>query len=140
MTLPRPSLTLSLLQAREAVMAFFRPVLNAHSLTEQQWRVIRILHQHGVLECHRLAELACILAPSMSGVLKRLERDGMVTRRKSFADRRKVFFELTEQGGQTFTELNGEMDVYYDRVLSRFGSEKTSLLISLLEQMRDIKP
>ncbi|MFP3560813.1 homoprotocatechuate degradation operon regulator HpaR, partial [Paraburkholderia sp. SIMBA_049] len=45
MTTPRPSLTLTLLQAREATMAFFRPALNAHDLTEQQWRVIRILRQ-----------------------------------------------------------------------------------------------
>jgi hypothetical protein len=30
---PRPSLTLTLLQAREAAMAFFRPLLNEHDLT-----------------------------------------------------------------------------------------------------------
>ncbi|MGB8973723.1 MAG: homoprotocatechuate degradation operon regulator HpaR, partial [Pseudomonas capeferrum] len=42
MTKTQPSLTLSLLQAREAAMAFFRPLLNEHDLTEQQWRVIRI--------------------------------------------------------------------------------------------------
>ena len=46
----RPSLTLTLLQAREAAMSFFRPLLNQHDLTEQQWRVIRILRQHGELE------------------------------------------------------------------------------------------
>ena len=59
MTLPRPSLTLTLLQAREATMAFFRPALNAHDLTEQQWRVIRILRQQGELESHQLADQAC---------------------------------------------------------------------------------
>ena len=98
MTTPRPSLTLTLLQAREATMAFFRPALNAHDLTEQQWRVIRILRQQGELESHQLAELACILKPSMSGVLKRLERDGVVARRKSPEDQRRVFITLTDKG------------------------------------------
>ena len=42
----RPSLTLALLQAREATMTYFRPALNEMGLTEQQWRVIRILYQY----------------------------------------------------------------------------------------------
>ncbi|MGH8356893.1 MAG: MarR family transcriptional regulator, partial [Pseudomonas sp.] len=75
---PRQSLTLTLLQAREAAMSFFRPSLNEHGLTEQQWRVIRILSQHDELEIYQLAELACILKPSLTGVLVRMEAAGMV--------------------------------------------------------------
>ena len=37
------SLPLQLLKAREAAMARFRPMLRSHGLTEQQWRVIRVL-------------------------------------------------------------------------------------------------
>lgn len=79
---PRPSLTLTLLQAREAAMGFFRPLLNEHGLTEQQWRIIRILWQRGEMESHQLAKQACILKPSMTGVLSRMERDGYVQRWK----------------------------------------------------------
>lgn len=70
MSTPRPSLTLTLLQAREAAMSFFRPSLNQHGLTEQQWRVIRILRQQGEMESYQLANQACILRPSMTGVLR----------------------------------------------------------------------
>ena len=76
-------LTLTLLQAREAAMSFFRPSLNQHGLTEQQWRVIRILRQQGEMESYQLANQACILRPSMTGVLARLERDGIVRRWKA---------------------------------------------------------
>lgn len=37
------SLTIALLQAREAAMAYFRPIVKRHNLTEQQWRIVRIL-------------------------------------------------------------------------------------------------
>jgi hypothetical protein len=37
------SLPMALLKAREAVMVRFRPSLRAHGLTEQQWRVLRIM-------------------------------------------------------------------------------------------------
>ncbi|MCO7568214.1 homoprotocatechuate degradation operon regulator HpaR [Pseudomonas sp. S 311-6] len=140
MTTPRPSLTLTLLQAREATMAFFRPSLNAHDLTEQQWRVIRILRQQGELESHQLAELACILKPSMSGVLKRLERDGIVTRRKSPEDQRRVFISLTVKGQQAFLAMSEEMGRNYEKILSQFGEEKLEQLMQLLDDMKKIKP
>lgn len=140
MTTPRPSLTLTLLQAREATMAFFRPALNAHDLTEQQWRVIRILRQQGELESHQLAELACILKPSMSGVLKRLERDGIVARRKSPEDQRRVFINLTVKGQQAFLAMSEEMGRNYDKILSQFGEEKLQQLMQLLDEMKKIKP
>ncbi|MNN12355.1 Transcriptional activatory protein BadR [compost metagenome] len=140
MTTPRPSLTLTLLQAREATMAFFRPALNAHELTEQQWRVIRILRQQGELESHQLAELACILKPSMSGVLKRLERDGIVARRKSSEDQRRVLINLTVKGQQVFLAMSEEMGRNYDRILSQFGEEQLQQLTRLLEEMKKIKP
>ncbi|MFP3368275.1 MULTISPECIES: homoprotocatechuate degradation operon regulator HpaR [unclassified Pseudomonas] len=140
MTTPRPSLTLTLLQAREATMAFFRPALNAHDLTEQQWRVIRILRQQGELESHQLAELACILKPSMSGVLKRLERDGIVARRKSPEDQRRVFISLTEAGQQAFLAMSEEMTHNYDKILAQFGEDKLQQLMQLLDEMKKIKP
>ena len=41
------NLPLLLLQARERVIAQFRPILKAHGLTEQQWRVLRALVDAG---------------------------------------------------------------------------------------------
>lgn len=140
MTTPQPSLTLTLLQAREATMAFFRPALNAHDLTEQQWRIIRILRQQGELESHQLADLACILKPSMSGVLKRLERDGIVGRRKSTEDQRRIFISLTVKGQQAFISMSEEMGRNYEKILSQFGAEKLQVLMQLLNEMKKIKP
>ncbi|MBK5007746.1 homoprotocatechuate degradation operon regulator HpaR [Pseudomonas sp. S32] len=140
MTTPRPSLTLTLLQAREAAMAFFRPALNAHDLTEQQWRVIRILRQQGELESHQLADLACILKPSMSGVLKRLERDGIVSRRKSSEDQRRVFISLTVKGQQAFMSMSEEMNRNYEKILRQFGADKLHALMQLLDEMKKISP
>ena len=37
------SLTIALLQAREAAMSYFRPIVKRHNLTGQQWRIVRIL-------------------------------------------------------------------------------------------------
>lgn len=140
MTKTQPSLTLSLLQAREAAMAFFRPLLNEHDLTEQQWRVIRILHQKGELESHQLARLACILKPSMTGVLGRLERDGLVCRRKAAEDKRKVFVTLTESGLDCFASMRVDMEANYRKIQAQFGEDKLQQLMALLNDLKRIAP
>ncbi|MFV3091103.1 homoprotocatechuate degradation operon regulator HpaR [Pseudomonas sp. GW6] len=137
---PCPSLTLTLLQAREAAMRFFRPQLNLHDLTEQQWRVIRILRQQGELENYQLARLACILKPSMSGVLARLERDGIVVRRKMVEDQRRVRVSLTEQGERYFASMSVEMEKNYRRIQEQMGEEKLGTLLELLRELRGVKP
>lgn len=136
----RPSLTLSLLQAREAAMAFFRPSLNEHGLTEQQWRVIRILHQHREVELYELAQLACILKPSMTGVLNRLIRNGYAVKRKCSADQRRVHVSLTEKGEEAFSSMREDMENNYRRIQKQFGSEKMQELLQLLNELKKIQP
>lgn len=136
---PRQSLTLTLLQAREAAMSFFRPSLNEHGLTEQQWRVIRILSQHDELEIYQLAELACILKPSMTGVLVRMEAAGMVHRRKAEQDQRRVLVTLAEKGKACFESMSQCMEENYRRLQEQFGEEKLQVLLGLLDELKTIK-
>ena len=136
---PRQSLTLTLLQAREAAMSFFRPSLNEHGLTEQQWRIIRILEQHGELEIYQLAELACILKPSMTGVLVRMEAAGMVHRRKAEQDQRRVLITLADKGKASFESMSQCMEANYQRLQEQLGEEKLQTLLGLLDELKNIK-
>ena len=136
---PRQSLTLTLLQAREAAMSFFRPSLNEHGLTEQQWRIIRILEQYGELEIYQLAELACILKPSMTGVLVRMEAAGMVHRRKAEQDQRRVLITLADKGKASFESMSQCMEANYQRLQDQFGEEKFQTLLGLLDDLKNIK-
>ncbi|GLH49783.1 transcriptional regulator [Pseudomonas lactis] len=139
MSTPRQSLTLALLQAREAAMSFFRPSLNEHGLTEQQWRIIRILEQHGELEIYQLAELACILKPSMTGVLVRMEAAGMVHRRKAEQDQRRVLITLADKGKASFESMSQCMEANYQRLQDQLGAEKFQTLLGLLDDLKNIK-
>lgn len=92
------------------------------------------------MEVHRLSELACILKPSMTGVLNRLERDGLVCRRKSEQDQRRVLISLTNQGQQCFLAMVGDMENNYRRILQQFGEDKLQELLALLGELKQIEP
>ena len=135
----RQSLTLNLLQAREVAMSFFRPSLKDIGLTEQQWRVVRILSQQGELEINRLADLACILKPSMTGVLARMETAELVERRRSEYDQRRVLVKLTVAGDSCFESMRGRMEENYERLQERYGAEKLQTLLVLLNELKTLK-
>ena len=84
------NLPLLLLQAHESVIAHFRPVLNAHGITEQQWRIVRALLEHGPLEPRQIGEVCRISSPSLAGVLSRMDDVGLVRRERLASDQRRV--------------------------------------------------
>ena len=58
------SLTIALLQAREAAMAYFRPIVKRHNLTEQQWRIVRILAERPSMDFNDQRKLYVSLTPA----------------------------------------------------------------------------
>lgn len=135
----RPSLTLSLLQAREATMSYFRPALNEIGLTEQQWRVIRILYQYEELESNQLADLACILKPSLTGILNRMIEQNLILKRKDVNDQRINLITLTEEGKNCFAQQAVKMEASYQKIQEQYGVEKLQQLMTMLQDLSKIK-
>ena len=135
----RPSVTLALLEAREALMTHFRPALNDVGLTEQQWRIIRILAQFGEQESTHLAEKACILKPSLTGIIRRLIEMDLVVRRRGDSDQRYVFIHLTQDGEDIFKKMSVEMEKRYQNIHQKIGDEKIKKLLELLKEVQKLK-
>lgn len=124
-----------LLQSRESVMRYFRQALKQRGLTEQQWRVIRVLHECGELETGKIAEESCILAPSLSGVLDRMERDDLIVRYRLSSDQRKVFVDLTERSKELVSNISDSIEVQYAALEQELGQERLLSIYSLLDNL-----
>lgn len=124
-----------LLQAREALMAHARPGLRAQGLSDQQWRVLRVLGEHGVVETGRVAREAFILGPSLTGVLSRMERDGLVRRARDSADQRRTVVAATAKGRKLVQELAHGVEAHYARMERALGKDKLGQLYELLDEL-----
>lgn len=122
-----------LLQAREAVMANARPALRDHALSDQQWRVLRVLGEHGAVDTGRVAQEAFILGPSLTGVLTRMERDGLVTRRRDATDQRRTVVEATARGRALVRRLSTSIEAHYLSIEDALGKDKLAELYALLD-------
>ncbi|MBK0391456.1 homoprotocatechuate degradation operon regulator HpaR [Ramlibacter algicola] len=128
-----------LLQAREAVMAHNRPRLREHGLSDQQWRVLRVLGEHGTVETGRVAREAYILGPSLTGVLARMERDGLVRRERDPADQRRTVVEATAKGRKLVEKLSNTVEAHYQFMEQAMGKQKLAQLYALLDELIDLE-
>lgn len=129
-----------LLQARESVMAHTRPRLRAHALSDQQWRVLRVLGEHGVVETGKVAREAFILGPSLTGVLTRMERDGLIRRARDPADQRRTVVEATDKGMQLVDTLSQTIETHYAWMEQSLGKQHLAQLYELLDQVIQLEP
>ncbi len=128
-----------LLQAREAVMAHTRPSLREQGLSDQQWRVLRVLGEHaanpGGVETGRVAREAFLLGPSLTGVLTRMERDGLIHRSRCPDDARRTVVRATAQGLALVDTLSQTIEAHYAWVESQLGKAALSRLYALLDEL-----
>ena len=116
-------------------MSRFRPILADHGLTEQQWRVIRALAEDNGLESTELAERTMILKPSLTGIVDRLERDGLVERRKDRHDGRKTCIWLSRKARRLYDRIVPLVEAEYAHMKSRFSEESWQDLFQSLDQL-----
>jgi homoprotocatechuate degradation regulator HpaR len=133
----RRSLPMALLHAREAVMARFRPMLAAHEVTEQQWRVLRVLSKAGPVEATELADRASVLPPSLTRIIKALEGRKFITRNKAQGDGRRVVLTIAPAGSTLIEALSPKRLVIYRDIEQRFGQDRLEQLLDLLESLVD---
>ncbi|WP_293935269.1 homoprotocatechuate degradation operon regulator HpaR [Iodobacter sp.] len=127
-----------LLSAREAVMSYFRPMLNSFNLTEQQWRIMRLLDDRGDMEAGVIAGLACILPPSLTGILVRMEKTGLIHRSKDTVDTRRLIISLSAKGSELTRQILPVSARYYEQIEQHFGADKLEQLLTLLTELEQI--
>ncbi len=130
----RQSLPIALLRAREAVMAWFRPHHRKGGITEQQWRVIRVLYFDGEMDATELARRSYLLAPSLSRILRDLEASDHIRRRAGRKDSRQSLLSLSPKGTAMVTRVAPFLDGIHRQIAHRFGHDRVDRLLALLAE------
>jgi homoprotocatechuate degradation regulator HpaR len=132
----RRSLPIELLRTREAVMLHFRPHLAELGLTEQQWRVLRVLGEDGPSEAGHVAERAVVLPSSLSRILKMLEGQKLLATSSHPEDGRRTILQLSTAGEKLLARALPGSAAIYAGLEERIGKRK---LEALLELLNDVK-
>lgn len=115
-----------------------REMLAASQMSEQKWRVLRVADEIGPAEQTRIAQMACLLLPSLTRILRAMEAEGLVTRTPGEVDRRQSIVAITRAGQDRIAEHAAESTAHFDRLEAEFGTEKMENLLDLLEELQEI--
>lgn len=126
------SLAGTLLAAREAVMAPIRPVLHDAGVTEQQWRVLRILVDAGPLDLTGMARMALLHPPSVTRIVRELLQRQLIDRTIDDADGRRSVVSITEEGRELVIRTAAHTKLMLDEYAARFGAKRLTALRSEL--------
>lgn len=130
----RHTLPMALLRLRELLMAEFRPILSAHGVTEQQWRVLRVLKEVDEIAASDLADRALILAPSLSRILKVLDARNFIAMDRSPGDGRRARIRLTDEGRGFIRSVSPMSAEAYGRIEATIGHDRFEALLSLIDE------
>ena len=131
------SLPIALLRAREQVMVPIRSMLAQSGVTEQKWRVLRVLEELGEVEPTLIASEACLHLPSLSRILKSMEADGLIQRKEDLDDRRKTMVGISKAGRAILTKHAQQSAEIFAQLEARMGKEKLETILDLLEELLD---
>mgnify|MGYP000515952693 CR=1 FL=1 len=126
------SLPIALIRAREGVMAPIRDMLIETGITEQQWRVLRVLSEHGLLDTSTLASRASLLFPSLTRIATTMRKKGLITQTRDEVDRRRQFIAITEAGQKIIDDHSAQSAQIVVDLRRTLGDENYEQLLDLL--------
>src|SRR5438445_1197808 len=124
----------------ETYFAFIRrddPHIRSLGLTPSQFDVIATLGDTPGMTCKELSEKTLVTKGTLTGVLDRLEKKGLIGRVPSRKDRRSTHIRLTPKGDVSFRKVFpahiNYMKPYFERALTASEIEKLRELLLRLK-------
>lgn len=126
-------LCVALHNATRAITGCYRPLLDEIGLTYSQYVVMLVLWEHDTVMLRELGIMLHLDSATLSPMMKRLERSGLVTRERGSDDERMLHVTITDAGRR----LQQQASAAQTAVEQATGLERNTL-VALRDQLNDI--
>ncbi len=109
-----------------------REMLAETGITEQQWRVLRVLAEYGPQSSSTLANRASLLFPSLTRIARTMQSKGLITLSRDSEDRRRQTIQITEQGQKIIDDKVQQAAKIVEGFKNKLGHEKYEALLDTL--------
>lgn len=130
---------------------FHQAIAEKAGLSGTDHKYLDILFQEGSMTAGQLAELAGLTTGAVTGLIDRLEKQGLVKRESAPDDRRKVIVvpqteAAMQKLGPVFTRFQQQMDQFYEsysdeelEIVKRYLLDTVSFFSKQIKEMKESK-
>jgi DNA-binding MarR family transcriptional regulator len=122
---------MAIVRAAENFKRTHSAVFRKYGLSFPQYNVLRVLDasRNGRNKISEISRIMLVPGANMTGIAKRLERDGFLLRESDPSDERVTILQITAKGEKTLKRIKDEKDRILEKVLSGLsGKDKVELL------------
>ena len=123
-----------LLRTSRKLRRLVRPIFVARDLTRSQFATLSRIPREGI-SLTELAEVSSADPATVSGVVERLAKGGLVTRERSTLDRRVVVITLTERGQAVLNAITPLHEEVVSQVFGKMAPERLTRLCEILDEV-----
>ena len=135
--LPEQEAAIQILRTNDQLQNRLGRFFRGYGLTSSQYNVLRILRGEGKpLPSLEIAERMIQVVPAITGLIDRLEKQGLVERKRCEEDRRIVYVELTTKAGKLLEQLDSPLNALHKALLGHLTRTELIELSRLLEKAR----
>ena len=109
--------------------------ISSYGITPQQMIVIKLIAHHGGMQNSELCKEMNLSKGTVSGIIKRLEKKGLVKRKEMEQDRRNEKIVFTEKGLEFANLIRYEMQKTFDNIFKNSSQEDIQRYIQVLREM-----
>lgn len=127
----------SILRTNELFQHRFGQLFRQFDLNQPQYNILRILYGEGQpLPALEIASRMVSVVPAITGLVDKLEKKGLVERRRCERDRRVCYVGLTQHGTQLVEQLRDPNESLHQELAGHLSDGESKELLRLLEKAR----
>ena len=109
-----------------------RDMLAETGITEQQWRVLRVLAEYGPQNSSTLASRASLLFPSLTRIARTMQQKGLITLSRDHQDRRRQTIAITHVGQKIIDDKADQAAQIVEGIKRTLGDDQYEQLLDTL--------
>jgi len=130
-------LLMSLVRVAEDFKKRSSTIFKNYGLTFAQYNVLRVLRssEEGSSTVSNVGKIMLVTGANMTGLAKRLERDGFLIRKRHPKDERVTLLEITPKGRQALQNIENEKEEMLKHYVSGFSDKEKEAMLAKVKQM-----
>ena len=128
---------MAIVRAAENFKRTHAAIFRRYGLSFPQYNVLRVLDasHEGRNKISHISRIMLVPGANMTGIAKRLERDGFLIRKSDPRDERVTILQITTKGKRTLKNIKEEKDRTTEKLLGGFSQKDKMELLDKVKQL-----